>query len=209
MSGTATDKKSTSYADIVDYKALFADISQYGLSKEEEEKLKQICDKHLKDWDGGKVVSTNLGAMFTGWVYDLFALIQNIFKGDTSPADAGKGTFDRITSSIGNAFNKTGKQSDLEKLQQATVRIDIDLKQAGGNLARVADLISGQSEITASNNAPPPLLENGIYNQIRKTIDLPANAQASLSPLAVKEGETLTAPQFSASTKNTPLTGRS
>ncbi len=164
----------TSFADMIDYDAQFTELARKGIvfSEADKKKFRDICTDELKQFDGDALVTTNLGASATNWVYMLFSFIQNIFNG-----------FDvnNIGDSFSAATENTGEKSKLHMLNEATMRIHQRFKAEGGSFASAAELVSGQKLVATANESTPEVLEHGIFNTIRKTIQLPADAKSSLN----------------------------
>jgi hypothetical protein len=147
----------TSYKELIDYDAQFAELAKRGILFSEEDKVrfKSICNEELDRWTD-PVLGRSLGASATNWVYTLFSFIQSIFKG-----------FDvnEIGNSLANATDDTGEKLKIHMLQQATMRIYNRFKSEGGQFALAAELVSGQKLIKPGDDAAPERMETGIYNQ--------------------------------------------
>ncbi|MES2983908.1 MAG: hypothetical protein V4735_01825 [Pseudomonadota bacterium] len=162
------------FAEGINFDTVYESIAKKGiqLSAEEKGKLKTICLEELKDNDGG--VLSSLG--ITNIMHAIFAFVQNLFNGSDGVG------LNNIGTHLGQTATKTRELNKLRQLDTAAQRIDIRLRNAGGNLAAAASLVSGQTlasdptpyDVTAANSI--------IYSQLRARIDLPANATSSLNP---------------------------
>ena len=186
-----------SFAELVDYDAQFEALAARGIffSDENKEKFKAICNEELGRFDGNSIVSTDLGASATGWVYALFSFIQNIFSG-----------FDihNIGDSFSGALDKTSAKTALHMLQESTIRIYERFKAEGGEFTRAAELVSGQKALTSTDRTAPIMMKNGIYDQIVSTLDRSYGPTTSLSH--PQDAELPSGSNIPGGSVNTPLT---
>ena len=177
MSVPATSSQSTgaftSFADMVDYPSLFADLQKQGitLTPEEQKKCEDICGERLRNHDGGQVIGNSFGATIQSLVYTLFAFIQNIFGSYSGVSN--------LPSTTGAAMTATGEQSKLWQLQLAESETYLRLKDAGGNLAAAAEYITGMKP--SADHSAGKLIDASILNQVGKHINLPVDTDTSLN----------------------------
>lgn len=165
----------TSYAEMVDYPKLYADLANHGitLSDEDKKKCEAICSDSLHRRDGGSLFGNGFG-LIESIPYYMMAFIQNItklFSGDF------KG-FSEALSNAGSTISATGEQTKLAQLQKDNVDIYLRLQQASPNLAAAAEYITGVKP--SDDNSAPKLLDASILNQVGSHINLPVDTNTSL-----------------------------
>lgn len=162
------------FAELIDYNAMYTDLARRGIvfSDDNKKKFQKICEEELKDWDGNSIIGTNLVAGASDWVYMFFSLIKNLVSG-IDPKNIG----DSLTAAVDN----TSEKGKLHMLNEGTIRIYQRFKQEGGVFADAAELVSGQKIASSVDQSNPEILENGIYQQIRRTIPLAAGTSPSLN----------------------------
>ena len=200
---TAPASPFQSFADMVDYSKLYADLEKRGIILTDEEKklCEKICGDRLRNHDGGQVIGNSFGGTIQGLVYTLFAVLKNLFGGIS-----GGGSLGDIMSNLGSTLSSSNEQSKLYQLQLAESETYIRLKQAGGNLAAAAEYITGMkpsSDKSASKDMPFSIL-----NQVGRYINLPVDSNTSLNlqPQAVASASAPTGLPPKVSTQ--ALTGR-
>lgn len=152
----------------VDMMLLYSGLEQEGisLSDEEKEKLETDIEKWRKNY---QTFGSNFGANAQGLIFQLFAFLQNIFRGFQD--DGG--------TSLGDSFGTAGKQGDLFALNQMTCQLYDDMTQDPvkyPNLAKAAEYVTGQGQ-----HGQPQNMQTSVYNQYRKDIDLPWGTKTSLN----------------------------
>lgn len=158
------------FSEMVNYEKQFEALALRGIvfSDRDKEKFKSICDDELKRFDGNAIIGKDIFASAGGWLYQIFSFVQNLFLG-----------FD--SNNIGDSFSNAGalaeEKGELNALQQASIRIYQRFVKEGGNFTLAAPLVTGQA---LSTEAVPEKMDEGLYCQIRSTINLPWGTSSSL-----------------------------
>ena len=199
---TPEQKPSGDFSKRVNYSTIYANLRERGITftQEEEKKFEEICNEQLGKYNG-ELVGNNLGASGQSLVYMLFAFIQNLFNG------GGLNDLSNIGNAISGAGTETSEQTKLWQLNQATIGIYNSLAGSGGNLARAAELVTGQKPVSAQDQSLPVDMNGSIFNQLVGDIRLPANTPTSLNERM--SGNFTPPPHVSGSTPTQALTRRS
>ena len=177
---TATSTPFKSFADMVDYPTMYAELAQRGitLTDDEKQRCEAICGDRLRNHDGGQVIGNSIGGTIQGLVYTLFAFLKNMFSGNF-------GGLGDMASGIGNTISTSGEQGKLFQLQLAESETYERLKKEGGNLASAAEYITGMKPY--SDNSASNTLQASVLNQVGRSINLPVTTNTSLNATSVAD----------------------
>lgn len=167
-------KPDTPFSQLVNYTAIIKDLQDHGitLTDEEQQKLRKICTDELNAFNGNSPVTSDIAATGLNFFYVLMAFVQNLFSGKPLSLDSLQGSFGQAT-----------ERGKLNQLEQATMRIHVDLQYEGGNLAAAAELISGQHPVRAGGALQD--MPSSIMRQIASTLNLDPGTPALLRPQAL------------------------
>ena len=177
-----------SFADMVDYPTMYAELAQRGivLTDAEKQRCEAICGDRLRNHDGGQVIGNSFGATIQGLVYTLFAFLRNIFGG------GGLGDLGSMASNLSSTMATTGEQGKLRQLQLAEAETYDRLKKEGGNLAAAAEYITGVKP--CNDNSPGQILQASIAAQVGHSIKLPFDTNTDLNGPTNVPGKPATQP---------------
>lgn len=156
-------KQPQSFTQLVDYNKISQGLKEDGVDLTEDEKIKlaKICNYELRKHDGFQL-SNDLG----GFTQDIFTKIFSFIKQFVLSFISG----DHPDAGEGSVIENATDQSRLLGLNRAAQNIFLRLKQEGGNLAKAAEFVSGQtSDISAPNDSYNINRPYSVYSQIRGT----------------------------------------
>lgn len=183
MSVAPTESAPIFYERIA-FDKLFSGLRDQGitLTSEEEDKLKAIVRDRTRQLGGGELIGNDLGGFLYKVVHMLIYAVQNVVGNIGNGSSAGDWFTDR--------YQQISTASEREMLEKSTTHIMLDLTSAGGNLAKAAELVSGQF----LNGHRPVDVEWSIYRQIESGIaNIPTGRTNLALPVEpVPSGATLT-----------------
>lgn len=177
MATTPTSQKN--FAERVNFDKLITDLHQkhgISLTEEEQEDLRKICIRNLKQNDGNSWYGGDIGGSVGNVLYMLFAFIQNLVFNGKSIENAGA-----LKSTFADAFTSTTEQNQARLLNDATIGIYEDLTRQGGKLASIAEHVSGQRP---SANGINYALSSSVFTQIAGTLNYDMSVTTGLDARA-------------------------
>ena len=171
---TEKNAQDASYADFIDYDAMFTDLAQQGIlfTEENKKRFRTICGEELRKHDGNNPIGTSAGSSLVDFINTVFAFVRNIFKTD------GNFSFDKIGDHLSGTFDRTSEESRLHSLHGATMGIYNRFMDEGGSFARAAELVTGQHQVNGNDNGTAPDMGTSVFHQVAQGARLTKNGQS-------------------------------
>lgn len=164
-------KQTGSFAERVDFPAIYDGLDKEGIrfSDEEKKQFEKYTKQALHERDPANMIGTNPGADFQSLVTFVLALFKNMFGGDKGIGDA--------LSGFGDSYEQAANQTNFIKFNYALQDLHAKLAHSNNpNFQRAADLVTGQHE----GRGLPKNMQASIFNQLKGDINVPEGTSVSL-----------------------------
>lgn len=166
----STETSTGSFDSHLSFAKLYQGLGEQGitLSDAEKAKLEEIFRNRIRQFNPGSLFGGDADGLLMKFVNMFVYFLQSVYR---NVAGASAGDF---TGWLSQQGQQTANFGEFKALQDSAAYIFMDLKSAGGNLARAATLISGVS----ADGTTPEKHSWDMYNQLRPFVADPVNPRS-------------------------------